>query len=82
MYFLGGGNFSRIPWFVYVILETYFVFFSLFPVNMVLQHRKIGKWANYRYGERGYILLSLVTRPFWRGLSSSGPSSPHKTLLL
>ena len=80
-YFLGGGSFSRIPWFVYSILGMYFVFFNLFPVNMVLQYRKIGKWADYRYGERGYILLSLVARACWRGLFSSAPSSPPSASL-
>ena len=76
MYFLGGGNFSRIPWFVYAILGTYFVFFNLFPVNMVLQYRKIGKWADYRYGERGYILLSLVAKSLLAWLVFFGTFQP------
>jgi hypothetical protein len=76
MYFLGGGNFSRIPWFVYAILGTYFVFFNLFPVNMLLQYRKIGKWADYRYGERGYILLSLVAKSVLAWLVFFGTFQP------
>jgi len=76
MYFLGGGNFDRIPWFVYAILGTYFVFFNLFPVNMVLQYRRIGRWADYRYGERGYILLSLVAKSVLAWLVFFGTFQP------
>jgi len=76
MYFLGGGNFSRIPWFVYAILATYFVFFNLFPINMVLQYGKVGKWADYRYGERGYILLSLVAKSLLAWLVFAGTFQP------
>jgi hypothetical protein len=76
MYFFGGGNFSRIPWFVYAILGTYFVFFNLFPVNMVLQYRKTGRWADYRYGERGYILLSLIAKSLLAWLVFFGTFQP------
>merc|ERR1711964_240868 len=54
MYFLGGGNYSQIPGFVYGILFGYFFFFNTFPVNTVLQYARIGKWADYRYGELWY----------------------------
>lgn len=29
---------------------------------MVLQYKKIGKWKDYLYGERSYIILSLVAK--------------------
>jgi hypothetical protein len=29
---------------------------------MYLQYKKSGKWADYLYGERIYMLLSLVTQ--------------------
>jgi len=29
---------------------------------MVLQYKKVGKWADYLYGERAYILLSLSAK--------------------
>jgi hypothetical protein len=61
-YFLGGGNYGEIPGFVYGILFGYFVFFNTFPVNMVLQYARIGKWADYRFGELTYITLSLVSK--------------------
>lgn len=53
---------SQIPWFVFVIAALYFVLFNLFPVNMVLQYKKVGKWKDYLYGERVYIILSLVAK--------------------
>lgn len=62
MYFLGGGNFSQIPGFVYAILFVYFFFFNTFPVNMALQYAKYGKWKDYRHGEKVYIVLSLVSK--------------------
>lgn len=53
---------SRAPTFVYWIFGSIFVFFSCFAVNMVLQYKKIGPWKNYLYGERVYIILSLVAK--------------------
>ncbi len=29
---------------------------------MVLQYKKVGKWKDYLYGERVYIILSLVAK--------------------
>ena len=39
-----------------------FVFFNTFAVNMWLQYKKIGKWKDYVYGEKAYIVLSLVAK--------------------
>lgn len=58
----GSHNGSSAPTFVYFIFVSIFVFFSCFAVNMVLQYKKIGKWSNYLYGERAYIILSLVAK--------------------
>lgn len=55
----GGGN---IPDFVYYIYVSIFLFFNSFAVNMVLQYKKIGKWKDYLYGEKVYIILSLVAK--------------------
>lgn len=55
----GGG---QIPAFVYWIYVSIFLFFSCFAVNMWLQYRRIGPWASYLYGERAYIVLSLVAK--------------------
>jgi hypothetical protein len=51
-----------VPTFVYVILPTLFVFFFSFALNMVLQYKKVGPWRDYLFGERTYILLSLIAK--------------------
>jgi hypothetical protein len=59
---LGTHNGSSAPTFVYWIFVSIFVFFSCFAINMFLQYRKVGPWKNYLYGERAYIILSLVAK--------------------
>jgi len=59
---LGAHQGSRAPTFVYWIFVSIFVFFSCFAVNMILQYKKIGPWKDYLYGERAYIILSLVAK--------------------
>ena len=39
-----------------------FLFFNSFAINMWLQYKKIGKWKDYAYGEKAYIVLSLVSK--------------------
>ncbi len=51
---------DAVPKFVYGIIASLFVFFNVFAVNMFLQYRKIGPWREYLFGERMYILLSLI----------------------
>jgi len=53
---------DAVPTFVYFILPTLFVFFFSFALNMVLQYRKVGPWRDYLFGERMYVLLSLVAK--------------------
>jgi hypothetical protein len=55
----GSGN---IPTFVYWIYVSIFIFFNSFAINMYLQYKKKGKWADYLYGERTYMVLSLVAK--------------------
>ena len=50
------------PAFVYGIFFSLFVFFNTFAINMVLQYRQVGRWSDYLYGERAYIVLSLVSK--------------------
>ena len=50
------------PAFVYWIFVSIFIFFSCFALNMYLQYKRIGKWADYLYGERVYIWLSLIAK--------------------
>ena len=53
---------SLVPWFVFVIAATCFVLFNLFSINMILQYKKVGKWKDYLYGEKVYIILNLVAK--------------------
>jgi Heliorhodopsin len=41
-----------------------FFFFNLFAINMVLQYKGVGKWKNYLFGEKAYIILSLLAKSF------------------
>ncbi len=53
---------EAVPTFVYTILGILFVFFFSFAVNMALQYKKVGPWRDYLFGERVYMLLSLVAK--------------------
>jgi len=53
---------DKAPDFVYWIYLSIFIFFNCFAINQVLQYEKVGKWSDYLYGERAYILLSLVAK--------------------
>ncbi len=57
-----GSSDAKPPAFVYAIVPTIFVFFSIFAVNMFLQYKKAGPWKDYLFGERMYIVLSLVAK--------------------
>ncbi len=64
IYVWGAANYGSgdIPTFVYWIYGTIFLFFNSFSINMYLQYAKIGPWKDYLYGERVYIILSLVAK--------------------
>lgn len=62
MYAFGNTAPAEVPGFVYAILVSYFIFFNAFPINMILQYKKIGKWIDYLYGEKVYIILSLLAK--------------------
>jgi len=53
---------ESVPDFVIAIFITIAIFFNLFAINMYLQYKKIGKWSDYLYGEKMYIVLSLVAK--------------------
>jgi hypothetical protein len=63
IYFVGSvTSGENVPNFVYAIYISLFIFFNIFAVNMVLQYKKVGRWQDYLYGERTYIVLSLVAK--------------------
>ena len=76
LYMFGTGEFGRVPWFVWAIVGTYFVAFNTFPVNMILQYKRIGKWRDYLYGERTYIVLSLAAKSILAWLVLFGAMQP------
>lgn len=54
-----GGD---VPGFVFAIFVSLFVLFFSFAVNMALQYAQIGRWRDYLFGERGYLVLSLTAK--------------------
>jgi len=63
IYLIGSGsNGGEVPSFVYWIFGSLFVFFNIFAINMILQYKKVGPWKDYLYGEKTYIVLSLVAK--------------------
>jgi len=53
---------GAVPTFVYLIFPILAAFFNIFALNMVLQYRAKGRWADYLFGERVYIILSLTAK--------------------
>lgn len=51
-----------VPGFVFGIFVSLFVFFMSFAVNQWLHYRELGPWRSYAFGERGYLVLSLVAK--------------------
>jgi hypothetical protein len=64
IYLLSPGSTSSAtpPGFVYGIFVSLFVFFNVFALNQWLQYRAKGRWRNYLFGEKVYIVLSLTAK--------------------
>jgi hypothetical protein len=77
-YFIGSvtSGDAKPPTFVYAIIPTLFVFFNIFAVNMVLQYKKVGRWKDYLFGERVYIILSLSAKTVLAWLIFAGTLAP------
>jgi hypothetical protein len=56
------GDTNEVPGFVWGIVGSLFVFFMSFALNQWLQYRRIGRWADYVFGEKVYLVLSLVAK--------------------
>jgi hypothetical protein len=52
----------RVPGFVYGIVIAELVFFFSFGLNQWLQYRGVGRWRDYAYGEKTYLVLSLAAK--------------------
>ena len=57
-----GPSEAKAPGFVYGIVISLFIMFNCFAIVQWKQYKAQGKWANYLYGERIYIVLSLVAK--------------------
>lgn len=77
-YFIGDviASDNSVPKFVYLIFFIYLVLFMSFAVNMVLQYKGIGRWNDYLYGERAYIVLSFVAKTLLVWLVFAGLFKP------
>lgn len=64
LYFWGAESSGAgdIPTFVYFIYGSIFAAFNVFAINMIAQYKQWRKWSDYLYGERAYIILSLVAK--------------------
>lgn len=51
-----------VPTFVFVIFVSLFALFNCFAVNQWLQYRSRGRFADYLFGEKVYLVLSLVAK--------------------
>src|SRR4029079_10452385 len=60
---------NGVPGFVVAIFITLFLLFNTFAVNMWLQYRGRGRWADPAFAERVYLILSLVAKSAlaWQG---------------
>ena len=72
---LSSGD-AKPPAFVYAIIPTIFVFFNIFAVNMFLQYKKVGRWKDYLFGERVYIILSLAAKTALAWMIFAGTLAP------
>lgn len=53
---------KTVPGFVYGIVIVQFVLFFTFGLNQWLQYRGVGRWTDYVYGEKAYLVLSLAAK--------------------
>jgi hypothetical protein len=53
---------EEIPGFVIGIYVSLFLFFMSFGLNQWLQYRGVGRWRDYAYGEKAYLVLSLAAK--------------------
>jgi hypothetical protein len=53
---------EEVPGFVIGIFVSLFLFFNSFALNQWLQYREVGPWRSYAFGEKAYLVLSLVAK--------------------
>ena len=53
---------TEVPDFVVGIFVSLFIFFNSFALNQWLQYKGVGPWRSYAFGEKAYLVLSLVAK--------------------
>jgi hypothetical protein len=78
LYFFGALSSAgaKPPGFVYAIIPTILIFFNIFALNMFLQYKKVGRWKDYLFGERMYIVLSLLAKTALAWMIFAGTLAP------
>lgn len=64
------------PTFVYIIIFMYLILFNIFALNQFLQYKRVSKWKDYLYGERMYIILSLIAKTLLAWIVFAGIFAP------
>ena len=64
------------PTFVYIIIFMYFFLFNIFGLNQFLQYKRVSKWKDYLYGERMFIVLSLIAKTLLAWIVFAGIFAP------
>ncbi|MEL7209064.1 MAG: heliorhodopsin HeR [Actinomycetota bacterium] len=67
---------DEVPGFVYGIVVAESVLFFSFGLNQWLQYRQIGSWKSYLFGEKTYLVLSLVAKSLLAWQIYGGSLSP------
>ena len=64
IYFLETSVYGRahLPTFLYYLYGSLGVIFLALATNFYLQHARRGKWADYLYGERIFMIISLLAK--------------------
>jgi hypothetical protein len=55
-------NGSSMPVYIYWLAGSMFILFLCFFANLLLQRQRKGKWADYLFGERIFMVLSVLAK--------------------
>lgn len=77
IYLISGGVFgTAAPAFVYWVVGVMLLIFAAFAVNTYFLYQKRGNWKEYAYGERVFMILSLVAKTTLAWLVFAGSLHP------
>lgn len=77
IYLVSGGVFgTAAPAFVYWVVGVMLLIFAAFAANLYLLYCKRGNWKEYTYGERVFMILSLVAKTALAWLVFAGSLHP------